>query len=85
MDILNYFKKEEGKQVTAESLLSATNSVLDAFKTVVNQLSIIRKQALDQAQIKQQEINAAIVEKEHLETIASKNEQIIAKFKDLIN
>ena len=33
----------------------------------------------------QQEINAAIVEKEHLETIASKNEQIIAKFKDLIN
>ena len=84
MDILNYFKKEE-KQVTAESLLSATNSVLDAFKTVVNQLSIIRKQALDQAQIKQQEIDAAIVEKESLETLASNNEQIINKFKDLIN
>ena len=85
MDILNYFKKEEEKQVTAESLLSATNSVLDAFKTVVNQLSIIRKQALDQAQIKQQEIDAAIVEKESLETLASNNEQIINKFKDLIN
>ena len=85
MDILNYFKKEEAKQVTAESLLSATNSVLDAFKTVVNQLSIIRKQALDQAQIKQQEIDAAIVEKESLETLASNNEQIINKFKDLIN
>lgn len=85
MDILNYFKKEEGKQVTSESLLSATNSVLDAFKTVVNQLSIIRKQALDQAQIKQQEIDAAIVEKESLETLASNNEQIINKFKDLIN
>lgn len=84
MDILNYFKKEE-KQVTAESLLSATNSVLDAFKTVVNQLSIIRKQALDQAQIKKQEIDAAIVEKESLETLASNNEQIINKFKDLIN
>ena len=84
MDILNYFKKEE-KQVTAESLLSATNSVLDAFKTVVNQLSVIRKQALDQAQIKQQEIDAAIVEKESLETLASNNEQIINKFKDLIN
>ena len=85
MDILNYFKKEEEKQVTAESLLSATNSVLDAFKTVVSQLSVIRKQALDQAQIKQQEIDAAIVEKESLETLASNNEQIINKFKDLIN
>ena len=85
MDVLNYFKKEEVKQVTSESLLSATNSVLDAFKTVVNQLNVIREQALNQAQVKQQEINAAIVEKEHLETIASKNEQIIAKFKDLIN
>ena len=85
MDILNYFKKEEEKQVTSESLLSATNSVLDAFKTVVNQLNVIREQALNQAQVKQQEINAAIVEKEHLETIASKNEQIIAKFKDLID
>ena len=85
MDILNYFKKEEVKQVTAESLLSATNSVLDAFKTVVNQLSVIREQALNQAQIKQQEIDAAIVEKESLETLASNNEQIINKFKDLIN
>ena len=85
MDILNYFKKEEEKQITAESLLSATNSVLDAFKTVVSQLSVIRKQALDQAQIKQQEIDAAIVEKESLETLASNNEQIINKFKDLIN
>ena len=85
MDILNYFKKEEEKQITAESLLSATNSVLDAFKTVVNQLSVIREKALNQAQIKQQEIDAAIVEKESLETLASNNEQIINKFKDLIN
>ena len=49
MDVLNYFKKDVVKQVTSESLLSATNSVLDAFKTVVNQLSVIREQALNQA------------------------------------
>ena len=85
MDVLNYFKKDGVKQVTSESLLSATNSVLDAFKTVVNQLSVIREQVLNQAQIKQQEIDAAIVEKESLETLASNNEQIINKFKDLIN
>lgn len=85
MNILNYFKKKKVQQITAESLLSATNSVLDAFRTVVNQLSAVRDQAINQAQIKQQEIDAAIVEKESLETLAANNEQIINKFKDLIN
>ena len=52
---------------------------------VINQLNDVIIDAKKQADVKQKEIEAATIEKEALENIASKNEQIVTKFKDLLN
>ena len=85
MNFKNLFRKEQPRVVNSTTLNQSVSSILSSFNMVINQLNDVIIDAKKQADIKQKEIEAATIEKEALENIASKNEQIVTKFKDLLN
>ena len=85
MNFKNLFHKEQPRVVNSTTLEQSVSSILSSFNMVINQLNDVIIDAKKQADVKQKEIEAATIEKEALENIASKNEQIVTKFKDLLN
>lgn len=83
MNILNIFKKKSAP-VTAENLSASTSSILGAFTSTIAQLKEVCNQARAQAEVKNQEINAAQIEMNALNSLAESNEKIISKFTELL-
>lgn len=72
------------KASTAADLASSADNLLKVFKNTVSGLSGVISKAREQAVIKQQEADAALAEKQALEEVANKNEQILNKLTDLL-
>ena len=69
---------------TAESLSASANSILAIFSKTITDLSEVCLKTREQAANKQKEIDQAQIEKDKLEKVAEKNEQIIAKFQEFL-
>jgi hypothetical protein len=82
MKIFN--KEQEVQEVGSELLRKRANSVLDVFSQTINSLSQIVTEAKDQAEQRQKEIDAAILEKKNLEQLAASNEKVITKIQSII-
>lgn len=82
MKIFN--KEQEVQEVNSELLRKRANSVLDIFSQTINSLSQIVTEAKDQAEQRQKEIDAAILEKKNLEQLAESNEKVITKIQSII-
>ena len=72
------------KANTAAKLVTSADNLLKVFKNTVSGLSGVITKAREQAVIKQQEADAALAEKQALEEVANKNEQILNKLTDLL-
>ena len=82
MKIFN--KEQEVQEVGSELLRKRSNSVLDVFSQTINSLSQIVTEAKDQAEQRQKEIDAAMLEKQNLEQLAESNEKVITKIQSII-
>ena len=82
MKIFN--KEQEVQEVNSELLRKRANSVLDIFSQTISSLSQIVTEAKDQAEQRQKEIDAAILEKKNLEQLAESNEKVITKIQSII-
>ena len=71
------------KASTTADLASSADNLLKVFKNTISGLSGVITKAREQAAIKQQEADAALAEKQALEEVANKNEQILNKLTDL--
>ena len=83
---MKIFNKEQEitKEVGSELLRKRSNSVLDVFSQTINSLSQIVTEAKDQAEQRQKEIDAAMLEKKNLEQLAKSNEKVITKIQAII-
>lgn len=82
MKIFN--KEQEVQEVGSELLRKRSNSVLDVFSQTINSLGQIVTEAKDQAEQRQKEIDAAMLEKQNLEQLAESNEKVITKIQAII-
>ena len=82
MKIFN--KEQEVQEINSEFLRKRSNSVLDVFSQTINSLGQIVAEAKDQAEQRQQEIDAATLEKKNLEQLAASNEKVITKIQAII-
>jgi len=82
MKIFN--KEQEVQEVNSEFLRKRSNSVLDVFSQTINSLGQIVTEAKDQAEQRQKEIDAAMLEKQNLEQLAESNEKVITKIQAII-
>ena len=71
--------------VTASGLQTSADNLLAVFKSTVSGLSEVISKAREQASIKQQEIDAATLEKAALEEVADRNESTLNKLTDLLS
>ena len=83
---MKIFNKEQEitKEVGSELLRKRSKSVLDVFSQTINSLSQIVTEAKDQAEQRQKEIDAAMLEKKNLEQLAESNEKVITKIQSII-
>ena len=82
MKIFN--KEQEVQEVNSELLHKRSKSILDVFSQTINSLSQIVTEAKDQAEQRQKEIDAAMLEKKNLEQLAESNEKVITKIQSII-
>ena len=82
MKIFN--KEQQVQEVGSELLRKRSNSVLDVFSQTINSLGQIVTEAKDQAEQRQKEIDAAMLEKKNLEQLAESNEKVITKIQAII-
>ena len=83
---MKIFNKEQTAitEVNSELLRKRLNSVLDVFSQTINSLGQIVTEAKDQAEQRQKEIDAAMLEKQNLEQLAESNEKVITKIRSII-
>ena len=67
------------KGTISVDLSKKVDSVLNAFKTAIDELNAVNTQAKASITAKEEEIKTAQAEKEALETICKKNESVLAK------
>ena len=71
--------------VNSESLNIQTNNILGIFSKTVEELRGVVSAAKDQITVKTSEIVAAQTERNALQSLVDKNEQIIVKLENFIN
>jgi len=71
--------------VNSESLNIQTNNILGIFSKTVEELRGVVSKAEEQITIKTSEIVAAETERNALQSLVDKNEQIIVKLENFIN
>lgn len=85
MGIFSKNNEVEPVEIGSTTLQKRTKSVLDLFTTTITSLTQIVTEAKDQARQRQEEIDAATVEKAKLEELAESNEEVINRIKGIVS